>query len=319
MLPLRSPLFSRVAAAVLLVGWFPLMVRAHEHGHDEEAVAAMTIQERLGYPADAKLLVIHGDDIGLSHSQNMATFRAMEDGVVTSTSVMMTTPWVAEVVNYQHAHPEADIGVHLTLTAEWETFKWGPLAGKDEVPSLVTPAGVFHDNVPDYAAAAKIDEVEREVRAQIDHALAQGIDVTHLDGHMGVMSATPELLQLYRQIGAEYGLPLRLHSHTGEGYAEGYTSIHGAPPATYPDGMTAHYNRVLRELEPGLNLIVLHVAYDDEEMRAITVNKELWGAAWRQIDFDWATDPETRRIIEEEGIILIDSRAIRDALFPQKP
>ncbi len=317
-----------ITASALVLGLCAAPLAAHEHGHAD--ADSRTIQERLGYPADAKLLVIHGDDIGVSHSQNAATFKAMEEGVVTSASVMMPTPWVAEVVQYQQANPAADIGVHITLTAEWDTYKWGPLLGKDQVPSLVTAAGVFHDNVPAYAAAAKVEEVEREVRAQIDHALAQGIDVTHLDGHMGVMMASEEIMQLYLRLGEEYGLPLRLHEHTGQrvkspelkaafdGYRAAYTSIGGAPPNTYPDGMIAHYNQLLRDLQPGLNQIVLHVAYDDEEMRAVTVNHPLWGAKWRQLDFDWATAPETRRIIEEEGIILINSREIRDKLFPRE-
>ncbi len=326
---MNTPRTPPVAVALLAAAaWLPVFAAAHEHGHDDDN--APTIQERLGYPADAKLLVIHADDIGVSHSTNVATFKAMEEGVVTSASVMMPTPWVAEVVNYQQARPEADIGVHIALTSEWETYKWGPLAGKDQVPSLVTPAGVFHDNVPDFAAAAKVDEVEREVRAQIDHALAQGIDVTHLDGHMGAMTATEEITQLYLRLGAEYGLPLRLHEHAGEGvtaaelkaalgdYAAAYSSIHGAPPETYPDGMVEYYNRVLRELQPGLNLLVLHIAYDDEESRAMMVNHPLWGARWRQIDFDWATGEEARRIIEEEGIILIDAREIRDKLLPRE-
>ena len=319
----RAPLLATVLVTVATV--FSVSLQAHEHGHGEPR----SIQERLGYAADAKLLVIHSDDIGVAHAQNQATFKAMEEGVVTSASVMMPTPWVGEVVTYQHAHPEADIGVHLTLTAEWDAYKWGPLAGKDQVPSLVTPAGYFHASTGEFAQAADVAEVEREVRTQIDHALAQGIDVTHLDGHMGVMTATPELTALYLRLGREYGLPLRLHEHAGATvsaadlktalgeYEAAYTSIHGAPPQTYPDGMIEHYNSILRGLKPGLNLIVLHVAYDDEEMRAVTVNHPLWGARWRQIDFDWATSPETKRIIEEEGIILIDSREIRDKLFPK--
>lgn len=286
-----------------------------------------TIQERLGYPAEAKLLIIHGDDIGMSHAHNAATFAAMEKGVVTSASVMMPTPWVLEVVDYAKAHPEADIGVHLTLTSEWKYYKSGPMAGKDTVPSLVTPEGVFHDNVPDYAAAAALDEIEKEVRIQIDHALELGIDVTHLDGHMGVMTARDDIKALFLKLGHEYQLPLRVHSHAGESvsdadlkalfdnYEAGLTSIHGAPTSAYPAGMADHYDRVLRELKPGLNMIVLHVAFDGPEMQAITVDHPFWGAQWRQIDYDWATAPETKRIIDEEGIILIDHREVRDKLF----
>tara|TARA_B110000305_G_scaffold241671_1_gene316899 strand:+ start:19167 stop:19553 length:387 start_codon:yes stop_codon:yes gene_type:complete len=106
----------------------------HEHGHD----SAISVQERLGYPADAKLLIIHADDLGLSHSKNVATIEAMREGVVTSASVMMPTPWVAEALELSQAHPELDLGVYLTLTAEWKHYKWGPLLGADDVPSLVS-------------------------------------------------------------------------------------------------------------------------------------------------------------------------------------
>ena len=286
-----------------------------------------TVLEKLGYPAEAKLLVIHADDLGMGHAKNVATLRAMEEGVVTSASVMMPTPWVSEVLDYARENPEVDLGVHLTLTAEWKHYKWGPMAGKDQVPSLVTSAGYFHESVPDFAAAAKVDEVEREVRTQIDHALALGFDMTHLDAHMGSLGATDELLAMYLRVGNEYRLPIRLHSHKGDevesaelkaaldSYPAGFHTIEGAPPETYPAGMADYYDRVLRELKPGLNLLVLHLAFDDEETNAITVEHPLWGAKWRQIDYDWAMSAETKKIIEEEGIILIDSRVLRDRLI----
>lgn len=289
-----------------------------------------SIQEKLGYPADAKLLIIHADDLGMAHSVNVATFKGMDEGVVTSASVMMTTPWVLEVVRYAEARPKADLGVHLTLTAEWKHYKWGPLAGKDQVPSLVTKHGTFHDTVAAFAAAARLDEVEKELRAQVDHAKALGIDVTHLDAHMGVLNATPELKALYLKIGNDYGLPVRLHRHAGDGVVDGdiqaalrgypanLDAIYGAPPETYPDGMLAYYHDVLRRLKPGLNMLVLHLAIDDAEMQAITVDHPLWGARWRQIDYDWATNPATKRVIEEQGIILLDERTVRDRLFPRK-
>ena len=307
-----------ISLLVALGVGFSSSLSAHEH----------TIQERLGYPPDAKLLIIHGDDLGMAHSKNIATFHAMEQGVMTSASVMMPTPWVAEVVEYAEAHPEADIGVHLTLTSEWKHYKFGPLSGKDRVPSLVTASGVFHDNVPDYAVAADLAEIETETRRQIDHALELGIDVTHLDGHMGVMLARDDIKSLYLKLGADYGLPLRVHRHASasvaddealkaafDQYSASLDSIHGVPTSSFPAGMHDHYNQILRELGPGLNMIVLHVAEDGPEMRAITVDHPHWGAQWRQVDYDWAMSDLARRIIDEEGIILIDYREVRDKLF----
>jgi predicted glycoside hydrolase/deacetylase ChbG (UPF0249 family) len=292
-------------------------VSGHEHA----------IQERLGYSADTKLLIIHADDLAMAHSKNVATFKSMKEGVVTSASVMMPCPWVLEVLELDSAHPEADLGIHITLTAEWKHYKWGPLSGKDEVPSLVTAAGYFHDNVPDFAAAAKIDEIEREVRAQVEYAKKLGLEFSHFDGHMNSMTATDEIKELYVRLGNEYGVPVRVHQHAGAevsseelkqalgNYPANLTEIYGAPPETYPDGMVEYYNDVLRNLSPGLNLLVLHIAYDDPEMQAITVEHPHWGALWRQIDFDWATSPETKAILEEEGIVLIDFSDVQEALF----
>jgi predicted glycoside hydrolase/deacetylase ChbG (UPF0249 family) len=314
---------GRILVGMSLVGLSGSGVIAHDGDH--------TVQEKLGYPAEAKLLVIHADDLGMGHSKNVATLRAMEEGIVTSASVMMPTPWVSEVLDYAQENPQVDLGVHLTLTAEWKHYKWGPMAGKDQVPSLVTPEGYFHESVPAFAAAAKTDEVEREVRTQIDHAIALGFDMTHLDAHMGALGATDALLAMYLRVGAEYQLPIRMHSHAGEGvenaelkaalaeYPANFQVIEGAPPESYPDGMAAYYNQVLRDLKPGLNLLVLHLAFDDEETNAITAEHPLWGAKWRQIDYDWAMSAEARRIIEEEGIILIDSRLLRDRLIREGP
>ncbi len=297
-----------------------LAATAYSHDH-------LSIQEKLGYPADAKLLIIHADDLGVAHSENIATFQAMEDGVVTSASVMMPTPWSTEAANYAASHPEADIGVHLTLTAEWETYKWGPLLGADSTPSLVDEHGHFHSNVPDFAANAELSEVEAEVRAQIEAAKTAGIDITHLDGHMGSMLATDEIAQLYFEIGKEYGVPVRLHQHHDRASEDPefkaavvqmpgkVTSIHGAGPNDFPNGIAETYNNYLRELEPGLNLLVLHLAFDDAEMQAVTVDHPLWGAHWRQLDYDWAMSEEAQAIIKEEGIILVDWRLVKEKLF----
>ena len=318
---LVSP-FRWLGFVVMLAGWAATAV-AHEH-HESDG---LSVQEKLGYPADAKLLIIHADDLGMSHTKNVATFDAMRRGVVTSASVMMPTPWVGEVLEMSKQNPTLDLGVHLTLTAEWKHYKWGPLLGADTVPSLVTSEGNFHDNVPAFADAANVAEVEAEVRAQIDRALAMGFDVTHLDGHMGSMLATDEIAALYLRIGEEYRLPVRVHSHHGDEvqdlelktrlavYPANLTTIDGAPPESYPEGMVAYYNQALRKLEPGLNLLVLHLGFDNPEMRAIMVEHPLWGARWRQIDYDWAMSAETKAIMEEEGIILVDNRVLRDRLI----
>ena len=165
------------------------------------------IAERLGYPADSKLLIIHADDLGVAHSQDMASFKALEEKDVTAASVMVPCPWFTEVAEFAKSHSDADIGLHLTLTSEWKTYRWGPVAPRDQVASLLDPNGYFHhDNAP-LAAHAKPEEAEREVRAQIKRALAMGIHPTHLDTHMGSLAATPQLYSVLIKVAHEYHLP----------------------------------------------------------------------------------------------------------------
>ncbi len=312
------PTFGALAAML-----FSLSTFAHPGGHDHP-----TVQEKLGYPADAKLLIIHADDLGMSHSKNVSTFEGMKKGVVTSASIMMPTPWMREAVRMSKENPELDIGVHLTLTSEWRDYKWGPLLGADTVPSLVTSEGYFHASVPAFAEVADVAEVEAEIRAQIDLALKLGVDVTHLDGHMGSLLSTPEIAEMYLRVGNDYGLPIRVHEHYADErdfseeaaalfreYPANLNSIDGAPTETYPDGMKEYYDNVLRNLGPGLHMLVLHLGFDKMEDQAIMVDHPLWGARWRQIDYDWAMDEETKKLIEENDIILIDHRVMRDKLI----
>src|SRR3954463_6131243 len=146
-----------------------------------------TIADRLGHPRDAKLLILHADDLGFAHSENAASFDALDKGAVNSGSIMIPTPWVTEVVEYAKRNPNADLGLHLTLTSEWKTFRWGGVAPRDQVPSLYEPDGTFPARAETVATRARQDDVERELRAQIDQAYALGLRPTHVDSHMGAL------------------------------------------------------------------------------------------------------------------------------------
>src|SRR5436190_8637107 len=149
------------------------------------------IAERLGYPAGAKLLLLHADDLGAAHSIDAASFEALDKGLITSASIMMPTPWVAEVAAYARTHPNADLGLHLTVTSEWETYRWGSVESKDKVPSLLDSAGTFPAESDPVAKKANPVEIERELRAQVERALVLGIRPTHVDSHMGTLFTTP--------------------------------------------------------------------------------------------------------------------------------
>ncbi len=160
------------------------------------ATAQQQIAEKLGYPKDAKLLILHADDIGVSHSVNAATIAAFEKKGITSASIQVPCPWFLEIATYAKAHPELDWGIHLTLTAEWKYYKWGGVLPADQISSLLDKDGYFYNSVEDFAQHAKPQEVEAELRAQIERALAFGIKITHLDSHMGALYATPEFTQI---------------------------------------------------------------------------------------------------------------------------
>src|SRR5713101_6864928 len=145
-------------------------------------IAPKSLAEQLGYALNTKLLVVHADDLGLTHSVNAASINALESGAINSASIMVPCPWFPEVADYAKSHPELDFGLHLTLTSERVYYRWGPVASKARVPSLVDENGYFHH---DWTASTKINpaEVELELRAQIDRAYAMGVRPTHLDSH----------------------------------------------------------------------------------------------------------------------------------------
>ena len=170
-------------------------------------VQTKTLAERLGYPADAKLVILHADDVAMAHSVNMASFAALDQKAISSASVMVTCPCLTEVAEYAKAHPDADLGVHLTLTSEWKTYRWGPVAPRDQVPSLLDPQGYFYPDVRSAAAHIKPKEAEREIRAQIELAIKMGIHPTHLDMHMMTLAATPQLYATLVKVGHDLHLP----------------------------------------------------------------------------------------------------------------
>src|ERR1700685_4314563 len=156
----------KLALAIVLLSSFFLSTASGQ---------AKTIAERLGYPRDAKLLIIHADDLAVAHSEDAASFDALDRNAVTSASIMVPCPWLTEVATYAKAHPDADLGLHLTLSSEWATYRWGSVASRDTVPTLFDPSGYLWSNVPDAITHLKPEEVEREIRAQIERALAMGI------------------------------------------------------------------------------------------------------------------------------------------------
>jgi len=280
-----------------------------------------TVQERLGYPATARLLVIHADDLGMSHSVNRATFEALEKGWITSASILVPCPWFPEVARWAKQHPEADLGIHQALNSEWTGFRWGPISGAAKAPSLVDEGGYLPLETPAVAQNAKPAEVEAELRAQIDRAQKAGIRLSHLDTHMAALMTTPELFSVYRKMGEEYHLPI-LFERTGTHSPQGIPVPADAlveRVVTMEPGVAAKdwldwYKKELTPLPPGVYQLIVHLAYDDEEMRGATWDHPDWGAAWRQQDLNTMKSLEFRQFLKDQGFILVTWRELAKAL-----
>jgi chitin disaccharide deacetylase len=286
--------------------------------------AQPTVQERLGHPASARLLVLHADDLGMAHSVNRATFEALEQGWITSASILVPCPWFPEVARWARAHPDAALGIHLALNSEWTGFRWGPVSSAGDVPSLLDPDGYFPLIEPKVVERARIPEVERELRAQIERARAAGIRLTHLDAHMGTLFRSRELFEVYRRMGTAYNLPVLLERRGDRGgeLADWQTQaepdalidrvVSISPGVALGDWMRA-YEQILAPLPPGVYQLIVHLAYDDEEMRGATWDHPDWGSAWRQADLDLVRSPAFRAFLEAQGFVLITWRELAAA------
>jgi predicted glycoside hydrolase/deacetylase ChbG (UPF0249 family) len=268
----------------------------------------------LGYPADAKLLIVHADDLAVAHSVDAASFEALDKTAVTSASVMVPCPWLTEVAAYAKNHPDADLGLHLTLTSEWKIYRWGPVESKDKVPSLLDPAGYLWSEVAPAARNIKPEEAEREIRAQVEHAVAAGIHPTHLDTHMGTLIATPQLFAVFAKIAHEYNLPFLapkqlaergpLHSALAEKDIL-LDSVVMANPSVHADAWMDFYSDAIKNLKPGLTEMIVHLGHDDAELQAVMVDHPDYGAAWRQRDYDFVTSAEFKRVLQGNNVILV--------------
>ena len=279
-----------------------------------------TLPERLGYPADAKLLIVHADDLGMAHSINAATIKAFESGLVSSGSIMVPCPWLPEIAAYARTHPEADLGLHLTLTSEWTSYRWGPVLSKDRVSSLLDRNGYFYLTESEAASHANAREVEAEIRAQIDRARAVGIQPTHLDSHMGTLYQNKALFETLLRVGRDNKLPVLVSKEwvASTDYLSSILSpsdiaidrIITIGPGVPGQGWANFYADAMKSIQPGVTEMVIHIAYDDEEMRAATVDHPDWGAAWRQRDFEFFTSDAFRRLLQENHIKLVTWREI---------
>jgi predicted glycoside hydrolase/deacetylase ChbG (UPF0249 family) len=273
-----------------------------------------SVAERLGYPPDAKLLIIHADDLAVAHSVNAASFAALDTNAVTSASIMVACAWLTEISSYAKTHPDADLGLHLTLTSEWKTYRWGPVESTDKVSSLLAPDGYLWPDAESAARNIKPEQAEREIRAQIQRAIALGIRPTHLDSHMGTLFATPQLFSVFVKVAHELKLPFLAVNVTDERrkllalLTERdivLDSLVMADPSIKPDSWKDFYTSAIKNLKPGLTEMIVHLGHDDAELQAVTFDHPDYGSAWRQRDFDVVTSPTFKKLLTENHIVLV--------------
>ncbi|PZX57901.1 polysaccharide deacetylase family protein [Algoriphagus chordae] len=287
---------------------------------------SQNLAEKLGYSSDTKLLIIHADDLGVSHSENSATFEALKNGLVNSTSMMVPVAWSAEAAAMAQEIPDLDIGIHITLTNEWEDFNWGPEAGRTAVPGLANQMGHMYADCGPVAINASPEEVEIEIRAQIKAANQMGITPTHLDSHMGcIFYGRPEYLASYLKIAQELKIPAMINQQMIDNIVSPNSLLFAglnvenfplvdqlfmAEPKDYEAGMEAYYTNSLNNLTSGLNVILIHLAFDDEEMNAVTKGHDTYHAPWRQADYDFFTSEKARELLKKNKVQLVTWREV---------
>ena len=283
--------------------------------------------ERLGYAADARVLILNADDFGMCHDQNEGVIRGLQEGLFTSSTILVTCPWFEEAAEFARNYPAADLGVHLTLTAEWDRYKWGPVLGRDAVPSLVDERGYLWQTVAQVYEHARLDEAEAELRAQIEKAFAAGIDATHLDSHMGTLQLRADYHEIYARLADEYRLPIRLASRRRMG-TEGMGAILDqldAAGVVTPDHLVfygpssvaeteSYWTNLIRTLKPDLTEILCHPALARYELKSCARD-----ALQREADFHYFTSDKTRQLIKDECVEMVGFRELRDLMHRDSP
>ena len=282
-----------------------------------------SLAERLGYQPTDKLLIVNGDDAGMCHAANLGTIECLEKGSMRSATIMVPCPWFLEIAAYAKAHPEKDFGIHLCHTSEWGKYRWGPVADRSKVPGLVDSLGYLWREVPEVYAHATPEQALIEGRAQIQRALAAGVDVTHLDSHMGTLQYDPRYLQMYLQLAVEFQLPLRMasqetmarngHPELREQFAAKgivFTDyfVHDESKQEEAKGVKPFWMGIVKNLKPGVTELYIHAALAGDELKAITGS---WKTRSAQYEL-FAHDEEMKQLIADQKIILIGYRALRD-------
>lgn len=302
-----------------------------------------TYAERLGFPKNARVIILHMDDAGMSYSSDKGIEKVFATGVANSTSVMMPCPWVPQIVRYINSHPGIDAGLHLTLTSEWKDYRWPPLAGAAAVAGLTDSTGSMWADVSDVVKHASADEVDKEIRAQLNRAQKMGFHPTHLDSHMGTLFASGGFLQKYIQLGIEKQIPLMFpgghdtyiqkemnlgtdqlvyFQQLGKKIWDGglpllddlmNSSYDWNPPSNLKDNAALCkwrvdlYEKAMLQLKPGVTMVIMHCTDPSEIFSEITDS-----GGKRKADMLAMLDPGFKKFLKDNGFILTTFRELME-------
>lgn len=283
--------------------------------------------EKLGFPKDKVVLIMHADDIGMCDEANQAGMVQLAGDHIQSAAVMVPCEYFDKFAAWYRENPAKDVGLHLTLTSEWKTWRWGPVAGAENVPGLVDAEGKMWHDVMSVVQNASAAEVETEIRAQVEKALEAGIKPGHLDTHMGTLFASYDFTAAYLKVAEEYGIPamaINMQDEVAEKFrAQGYPitdglialiseyklpklddfhSVSGAP--TYEEKRQQFFDQV-KEMKPGINEIIFHPSVGSDNLKTIT-------NSWQQRiwEYEMFADPVVKDFLTNEGIIFTNWKDI---------
>ena len=283
------------------------------------------LNQLLGFSENDKLLIIHADDLGLSHSVNELSLKALDSNYVNSASIMMPTPEVEEVVKHLIENPTLDIGLHLTVTAEWESYKWDGISPKDSIPSMIDKYGNFYEKKKNFIKNANPEEVRMELQSQIDYARSLGINPSHIDSHEGALFFSSEIFKVYLEVAEKNNLPAFVPKELSPHFDKNFPKpknlvivekLYMADKSIEFKNWENYYHSIIKELKPGLNEIIVHLGTDNEELKDITSNRVAFGSKWRNLDYEIISSAKFRSLLKENDIKLVNWTHIKNIIYP---
>lgn len=291
------------------------------------SVNSQNLAQKLGYAPNSKLLIIHADDIGVAQGVNSASFSAFQKGSINSGSVMVPCPWFLEVAEFAQKNPNYDLGLHLTLTAEWKNYKWDGISSSNEISSLLNEKGHFYPSTKEVKINATYEDVKQELQAQVNYAMNFGFEPTHLDTHMGAVLVRQDFTKAYFEVGEEFRLPVLAPSAYKElidldGIDESkivwVEKIYQKSDDTPIDreNWNAFYTNVIKDIQPGLNVLLVHLGDDTPELQQMMIDHPGWGAKWRNLDSEILESSAFKELMKQEKIQLVQWNLIKKVIYP---